>query len=316
MMGHPACEALPPNDAGAPAPGAGIVTLARFGDFPPGETALEPANRDAGTVQEPSMNAPAIRPKAGTIAFLSSGMPEADQARDRLVALYGNTDAKSADIIVALGGDGLMLQTLHAFMGENKPIFGMNRGSVGFLMNEYKENGLIERLAAAEASTIHPLLMRVRCSDGKEYTARAINEVSLLRQTYQAAKLRIFIDGTERLAELICDGVLIATPAGSTAYNLSANGPILPLDAPLMALTPLSAFRPRRWRGALLPDKAHVRVDVLEHDKRPVSAVADHDEFRNVQRVDVRMDHDTGMVLLHDPGHSLEERILNEQFGY
>ena len=250
------------------------------------------------------------------IAFLSSGMPEADEAMALLVRRYGKYDCDEADVIVALGGDGLMLQTLHRFMGEKKPIFGMNRGSVGFLMNEFQANSLPERLAAAEASIIHPLIMRVTDIDGKRHEARAINEVSLLRQTYQAAKLQIFIDGRERLDELICDGLLVATPAGSTAYNLSANGPILPLDAPMMALTPISAFRPRRWRGALLPDKARVRVCVLESSKRPVSAVADHFEVRNVESVEVQMDHETGVIILHDPGHSLEERILREQFGY
>jgi NAD+ kinase len=249
------------------------------------------------------------------IAFLSSGTGEADEALARLARRYGAVDCEGADVIVALGGDGLMLQTLHRFMGANKPIYGMNRGSIGFLMNEYQEEGLRERLAAAHASTIHPLTMKAQDMRGAALEARAINEVSLLRQSYQAAKLKISVDAKERMAELVADGVLIATPAGSTAYNLSANGPILPLDAPLMALTPISAFRPRRWRGALLPDKARVTIDVLEADKRPVSAVADHVEFRNVARVDVEMDHATGCIILHDPGHSLDERILREQFG-
>lgn len=269
--------------------------------------------RVSGTDELPAANS---RRNLKKIAFLSSGMSEADEAMALLVRRYGNVDCDDADVIVALGGDGLMLQTLHRFMGIKKPIFGMNRGSVGFLMNEYQANSLPERLAAAEASVIHPLIMRVTDVDGTRHEARAINEVSLLRQTYQAAKLRISIDGRERLAELICDGLLVATPAGSTAYNLSANGPILPLDAPLMALTPISAFRPRRWRGALLPDKAKVLVDVLESGKRPVSAVADHIEVRNVNSVEIEMDHETGVSILHDPGHSLEERILREQFGY
>ncbi|MDB5571051.1 MAG: kinase [Hyphomicrobiales bacterium] len=253
---------------------------------------------------------------ARRIAFLSSGTPEADEACGRLRARYGEAACEDADVIVALGGDGLMLQTLHRFMGAQKPIYGMNRGSVGFLMNEYQEDGLLDRLAQAHASTIHPLLMSATDVSGRTMTAHAINEVSLLRQSYQAAKLRLSIDGKERLAELIADGVLVSTPAGSTAYNLSANGPILPLDAPLMTLTPISAFRPRRWRGALLPDKARVTIDVLESDKRPVSAVADHYEIRHVARVEIAMDHATGCVILHDPGHSLEERILREQFGY
>ena len=250
------------------------------------------------------------------IAFLASDTPEALDALAGLSQRYGNVDCNDADVIVALGGDGLMLQTMHRFMGIKKPIFGMNRGSVGFLMNEYQDNALCERLSAAERSTIHPLIMRVTDTDGQSHEARAINEVSLLRQTYQAAKLSVSIDNRERLAELICDGILVATPAGSTAYNLSANGPILPLDAPLMALTPISAFRPRRWRGALLPDKGIVRIDVLESGKRPVAAVADHFEVRNVDSVEIVMDHATGVVILHDPGHSLEERILREQFGY
>jgi NAD+ kinase len=250
------------------------------------------------------------------LAFISAGTPEADAARDLLAETYGNCDPNSSDVVVALGGDGLMLQTLHRFMGRNKPIYGMNRGSVGFLLNEFRCDGLRERLAAAQASIVRPLIMKARNAVGEELVARAINEVSMLRQTFQAAKMRITIDGRERLGELIADGLLVATPAGSTAYNLSANGPILPLDAQLMALTPISAFRPRRWRGALLPDKATVKVDVLECEKRPVSAVADHTEFRDVRTVEVAMDHATGLVLLHDPGHSLEERILTEQFGY
>ena len=259
---------------------------------------------------------PAQNRSCDRIAFLSSGTAEAEKALARLRKAYGDVAPEDADVVVALGGDGLMLQSLHRFMGAHKPIYGMNRGSVGFLMNEYHESGLRERIGAARASIIHPLLMRATTVDGHTEIARAINEVSLLRQSYQAAKMRISVDGTERLGELVADGILVATPAGSTAYNLSANGPILPLDAPLMALTPISAFRPRRWRGALLPDKATVTIEILEGDKRPVSAVADHFETRNVARVEIAMDHATGLVLLHDPGHSLDERILREQFGY
>ena len=253
---------------------------------------------------------------AQAICFLSSGAQEANEALERLVERYGNCEPAQADVIVALGGDGLMLQTLHRMMNAPKPIYGMNRGSVGFLMNEFHDRGLPKRLEDARPSIIHPLLMRTTDAKGATRTARAINEVSLLRQTYQAAKLRISVDGEERLDELIADGVLLATPAGSTAYNLSVKGPILPLGAPLMALTPISAFRPRRWPGALLPDRASVCVEVLEADKRPVSAVADHIEIRRVARVDISMDHETALVLLHDPGHSLDERILREQFRY
>ena len=253
--------------------------------------------------------------RQATIAFLSSGTPDADAAFDRLSATYGNLDPDAAEVVVALGGDGLMLQVLHRFMGSGKPIYGMNRGSVGFLMNEYSEDGLHERLAAAESSMVHPLVMTVVDRDGTVSTARAINEVSLLRQSSQVAKVRILVDGRERLGELVADGLLVATPAGSTAYNLSANGPILPLDAPLMALTPISAFRPRRWRGALLSDQMRVLVEVLEAEKRPVAATADHYEIKDVRSIEIAMDHATGLVLLSDPGHSLDERILREQFG-
>ncbi|RYB02402.1 NAD kinase [Lichenibacterium ramalinae] len=249
------------------------------------------------------------------IAFLSSGTVEADAALARLTAAYGNVDPDRAGVVVALGGDGLMLQVLHRFMGSGKPIYGMNRGSVGFLMNEYGEEGLHERLGAAARSMVHPLVMTATDRRGEVSTARAINEVSLLRQSSQVAKVRISIDGRERLSELVADGLLVATPAGSTAYNLSANGPILPLDAALMALTPISAFRPRRWRGALLSDRARVTVEVLEAEKRPVAATADHHEIKDVATIEIRMDHETGLVLLHDPGHSLDERILREQFG-
>ncbi|MGH6818177.1 MAG: NAD kinase [Methylovirgula sp.] len=261
-------------------------------------------------------SAAGAKPTLKHIAFLSTGAPEAEEARVRLVHAYGNCDPASADVIVALGGDGLMLQTLHRFMGSHKPIYGMNRGSVGFLMNEYREEDLARRIEEAEPSVIHPLLMVATDMHGEVATACAINEVSVLRQSYQAAKIRICIDHKERLAELVADGLLLATPAGSTAYNLSVDGPILPLDSPLMALTPISAFRPRRWRGALLPDTAHVTLDILEADKRPVSAVADHFEFRDVAKVEISMDHATGLVILHDPGHSLDERILREQFGH
>jgi NAD+ kinase len=250
------------------------------------------------------------------IAFVASPIPEAEEALARLADRYGSVVPDKADVIVALGGDGFMLQTLHRFMSSGKPIYGMHRGTVGFLMNEFQLDTLRERLAAARTTVIHPLLMRARAADGSARDFHAFNEVSLYRQTYQAARLRILIDGEERLAELVADGVLLATPAGSTAYNLSAQGPIIPINASLMALTPISPFRPRRWHGALLPDSARVRVEVLEADKRPVAAVADHDEVRNVLAVDIQMDHGIAMQMLFDPGHSLDERIVREQFGY
>jgi NAD+ kinase len=250
------------------------------------------------------------------ISFVASETPEAQAARIKLVERYGDADPATAEVIVALGGDGLMLQTLHRFMGTAKPIYGMNRGSVGFLMNEFRERGLRKRLEDAQRSVVHPLVMKAVDHDGRRVEARAINEVSLLRRSYQAAKLRLSIDGQVRLSELVADGVLVATPAGSTAYNLSANGPILPLDAPLLALTPLSPFRPRRWRGALLPDHAKVTIAVLEAEKRPVSAVADHIQIDNVVSVSLAIDRSLDLVMLHDPGHSLDERILREQFGY
>ncbi|MDX7950157.1 NAD kinase [Lichenihabitans sp. Uapishka_5] len=250
------------------------------------------------------------------LGFLSSGTPEADAALIELQTTYGGVPLAEADVLVALGGDGLMLQALHQAMGSRKPIYGMNRGTVGFLMNDYAVGDLPERIAAAKPSIVHPLLMVAQSIDGTMAEARAINEVALWRQTFQAAKMRVSVDGKQRLEELVADGMMIATPAGSTAYNLSANGPILPLESPLMALTPISAFRPRRWRGALLPDRAEVTIDVLEAEKRPVVAAADQFEVRNVLRLSIRMDHSIGLVLLHDPGHSLDERILREQFGH
>ena len=250
------------------------------------------------------------------IAFVASPIAEAQDARARLMKRYGEAAPEDADTIVALGGDGLMLQTLHRFMKSGKPIYGMHRGTVGFLMNEFSEDRLPERLSAAETTHIHPLLMRAVDAGGNRHEAHAINEVSLFRQKHQAARLRILIDGKERLAELVADGVMVATPAGSTAYNLSAQGPIIPIRAPLLALTPISPFRPRRWHGALLPNSAKVVIEVLEAEKRPVAAVADHDEVRDVRSVEIGMDHKISIPMLFDPGHSLDERILREQFGY
>ena len=250
------------------------------------------------------------------IAFVASPAPEARKALARLVKRYGNVSPSKADVVVALGGDGLMLRTLRNAMKADKPIYGMHRGTVGFLMNEFRETGLPKRLSDAETTVIHPLVMRARDIKGKVHEHYAINEVSLFRQTYQVARLSISIDGKERMPELMADGVLVATPAGSTAYNLSAQGPIIPINAPLLAVTPISPFRPRRWRGALLPDTAHVTIRVLDPERRPVAAVADHAEVRSVREVDIRMDPSISMQMLFDPGHSLDERILGEQFGY
>jgi NAD+ kinase len=250
------------------------------------------------------------------IAFTASPAPEAQRAHAALVKGYGDAEPTTADVIVPLGGDGFMLQTLHKFMTAGKPFYGMHRGTVGFLMNEFREDGLRERLSAAESTTVHPLLMRALDVEGRTHEFRAINEVSLFRQIYQVARLRILVDGKERLAELVADGVLVATPAGSTAYNLSVQGPIIPIGAPLLALTPISPFRPRRWRGALLPDSATVTLEVLDPERRPVAAVADHDEVRSVRRVDICLDRSMSMQVMFDPGHSLDERILREQFGH
>ena len=246
--------------------------------------------------------------------FVASEAAEAQEALQRMRGSYEDAGPARAEIVVALGGDGFMLQTLHTFLHRHRPIYGMNFGSIGFLMNEYGENGLQERLEAAEAANIHPLRMHAVTREGKKVEALAFNEVSLLRETRQAAKIRILVDGKVRIAELICDGVLISTPAGSTAYNLSAHGPILPIDADLLALTPISAFRPRRWHGALLSHRARTRLEMIESEKRPVSAVADDLEVRDVRTVDVAEDRSITMTMLFDQGHSLDERILAEQF--
>jgi len=247
-------------------------------------------------------------------SFIASSAPEAQAAATHLAALYGNTRQDEADVIVALGGDGFMLQTLHGQMNSGRMVYGMNRGSVGFLMNDYTDEDLVGRVDAAVENIIRPLEMIAVDVSGKSHRALAINEVSLLRQSYQAAKLRLSIDGQVRLEELICDGVMVATPAGSTAYNLSAHGPILPLDAQLLALTPVSAFRPRRWRGALLPSKVTVTIDVLESEKRPVNAVADHNEVKSVTQVRVAESKDDTTRILTDSSHSWNDRILAEQF--
>ena len=250
------------------------------------------------------------------ISFLASDAPAAKRALKALAKRYGNVAAETADVVVALGGDGLMLQALHGCMKSGLPVYGMNRGSVGFLMNNFREAELPERLAVAEQSWIRPLRMTARTHDGKKHERLAFNEVSFLRQRSQAAQLKITIDGRTRLDEMICDGMMVATPVGSTAYNLSAHGPILPVGSPLLALTPISVYRPRRWRGAILPNAAKIRVDILESEKRPVAAVADHDEVRHVASVEIAEDKKRGVKMLFDAGHSLAERVLNEQFKF
>ncbi len=250
------------------------------------------------------------------LAFIASHAPEAQEAKAELARRYGEAPLKKADVVVALGGDGLMLRAMHRLRSTGKGIFGMNRGSVGFLMNDYSAEGLIGRLKAAEVTRIHPLKMTVRGGNGNTHEALAFNEVSLFRQRYPAAKLRISIDGRVRMEELICDGIILATPAGSTAYNLSAQGPILPINSPLLALTPICPFRPRRWRGAILPKEARVRIEILDAEKRPVAAVADNREYRNVREVEVVQDETVAASLMFDPGHSLAEKVVNEQFRF
>jgi NAD+ kinase len=250
------------------------------------------------------------------LAFHPSESPEAKKAAKGLAKLYGNVPAETADVIVALGGDGHMLQTLHRFLNAGLPIYGMNRGTVGFLMNGYALQNLPERLNNAGRTRIHPLKMKATSRNGVATSAIAFNEVSLLRQRYQAAKIIIEVDGKTQLAELICDGILVATPVGSTAYNLSAHGPILPIGSSLLALTPISAFRPRRWRGAILPQGAKISLRILEDEKRPVAAVADHVEVRDVTKVDISIDRKKSVTLLFDTGHSLAERVLSEQFKF
>ncbi len=249
------------------------------------------------------------------LAFTASARPEAQDALRRLRHAYGDVGEANAEIVVALGGDGHMLETLRRRLGDKKPVYGMHRGTVGFLMNEYDETSLVERLGKAHPVRVRPLVARCETAKGGVVEERAFNEVSLIRQTAQSAKLRILVDGAERMAELLCDGILVATPAGSTAYNFSAYGPILPIDSSLLALTPISAFRPRRWRGALLPHRAKVRIEVLEADRRGVSAAADNREMRDVTAVDISEDSEATLTLLFDPGHALDERILREQFN-
>ena len=249
------------------------------------------------------------------IAFVASEAPLAQTARAALIARYGDVPEAGADVIVALGGDGFMLQTLHRTQELDTPVYGMNRGTVGFLMNGYSDSDLPARLAEAQEEVLNPLRMRATCADGKEHEALAINEVSLLRQGPQAAKLRISVDGRLRMEELVCDGALVATPAGSTAYNYSAHGPILPIGSDVLALTAIAPFRPRRWRGALLPKSARVRIDVCEPDKRPVMADADSNSVRDVVTVEIASAPEVAHRILFDPGHGLEERLIREQFA-
>jgi NAD+ kinase len=245
--------------------------------------------------------------------FAASDRPEAQAAGARLKSLYGSSS--TPDVVVALGGDGFLLQTVHKYLHQQIPIFGMNRGSVGFLLNDYSEQGLIERILKSESTLISPLRMSAKGRDGREHQSLAFNEVALVRQSHQGAKLRIHIDGKVRLDELICDGCMVATPAGSTAYNLSAHGPIIPLTAKALALTPISAFRPRRWRGAVLPHTAEVRFEALEFDKRPISATADTFEVRDVISVDISEAENLKATLLFDAGNGYDERVLAEQFA-
>ena len=250
------------------------------------------------------------------LTFLASKKPQAIEMADKLIEIYGNVPIGQCDAIVAVGGDGFMLETLRATMSADKPIYGVNCGTVGFLMNSNSLEGLHERISQAEAAVIYPLKMTVKTLNGGVHEAHGINEISLFRQTRQSARIKIHVNGKQRMETLICDGVLLATPAGSTAYNLSAHGPILPIDAQLLALTPISAFRPRRWKGALLPHDAVVVFEAVEPQLRPVSAVADNHEIRDAQSVEIREDRDISMTILFDQGQSLEERILREQFEY
>ncbi len=250
-------------------------------------------------------------------ALLVSPTEQAQEAADALRQRHDWVDLREADMVVALGGDGFMLQTLHGMLGRGRiiPVFGMNLGTVGFLMNDWRDNALEDRIAKAKSFTVSPLRMEAETIDGERVTSPAINEVSLLRETRQTAKLQVEVDGRVVIDELVCDGVLVATPAGSTAYNFSAQGPILPLDSPLLALTPISAFRPRRWRGAILPDNATIQFEVLDAVKRPVSAVADQQEVRDVAQVRVTSDKSTRLTLMFDPEHALDDRIAMEQFA-
>lgn len=282
----------------------------RLSDNPRGAKTAARGDEVTATAQAPAF--PDKKP--AKLAFLASKKPAAQEALPVLQRKYGDCPLEDADVIVALGGDGFMLQTLHRCLDLKKPIYGMHRGTVGFIMNDYHVDGLLERIASAESAEIHPLVMRAVNIHGKDYEALAFNEVSLLRESHQIAKIRIKIDGRVRMDELACDGVLVATPVGSTAYNLSAYGPILPIESNVLALTPISAFRPRRWRGAIISHDSTVELEILDPEFRPVSAVADFHEFRDVSHVTVSEDRSRFITLLYDHGQSLHERIQAEQF--
>ena len=246
--------------------------------------------------------------------FISSENPEAKQALNHLIKHYKQSDINDCDVIIAVGGDGMLLKALRYSIEFNVPVFGLNKGNVGFLMNELSINDLDERVRNANKVDMHPLKMKAQKLNGVNIEETAVNEVSLSRQTHQAAHLKVKIDEKERLNELVCDGILVSTPIGSTAYNLSAHGPIIPLNANILALTPISAFRPRRWRGALLPENVKINIDILDLKKRPVSATADNIEVRNIKNIEISADKTKTLTMLHDKGHSLDERIMKEQF--
>ena len=248
--------------------------------------------------------------------FIASTNIDAQEQKQLLISKYGDFDVNESDVLIVLGGDGFMLQAIKDYMDKKIPFFGINYGSIGFLMNSVTIGDLINRLDEAQSVQLSPLVMTAYDKDDSFHTAKAINEVALLRQTHQAAKIQVSIDNQVRLEELICDGILLATPSGSTAYNLSAHGPILSIESNDLALTPISAFRPRRWKGAILNNKSEVKLDILESEKRPVSATADSLEVRDVKSITIRQDTSSKIVLLYDSNHSFEERILNEQFKY
>ena len=256
-----------------------------------------------------------MKKKITKIYFFAGNSKQAKAAKTKLLKKYKQTEVEKAEVIVALGGDGTMLETLHKFIDKKVPIYGMNCGSVGFLMNNFSTDKLTKRIQLAKKTILHPLHMKAKTIDNKKISALAVNEVSLLRESRQSAKLRILVNNSVKLSKLVCDGVLLSTPAGSSAYNFSAHGPIIQLQSSILSLTPISAFRPRRWRGALLPTSSIIKIQVLEKTKRPVSAVADFTEVRDVDEVEIQENKKITLTLLFDPNHNLEERIINEQFA-